>query len=56
MEPRYVCYRLDCTMDYDREVIWAFVQRSGGRDISAPRQYTILGESSIRVIVVVCMA
>lgn len=30
MEPRKVCYRFEYDMDYDREIIWAFVQRSGG--------------------------
>lgn len=30
MKPTLLCYRLAAGMDYDEEVIWAFVQRHGG--------------------------
>jgi hypothetical protein len=28
--PKLICYRLTSRSDYDREVIWQYVQRSGG--------------------------
>ena len=31
LTPSLVCYRLDSSMSYDEEVIWAFVQRHGGQ-------------------------
>jgi hypothetical protein len=31
LTPSLVCYRLDSRMNYDEEVIWAFVQRHGGQ-------------------------
>ena len=30
MKPILLCYRLHPRMDYDEEIIWAYVQRSGG--------------------------
>ena len=30
LEPLLLCFRLTSLMDYDEEVIWAYVQRSGG--------------------------
>jgi hypothetical protein len=30
LTPSLVCYRLDSSMDYDEEKIWAFVQRHQG--------------------------
>jgi len=30
MTPLLVCYRYSGSMAYDREVIWAYVERSGG--------------------------
>jgi hypothetical protein len=30
LQPQYVCYRLTHRSEYDEEVIWAYVQRSGG--------------------------
>ena len=29
-QPKLICYRLTYRSSYDEEVIWAFVQRSGG--------------------------
>jgi hypothetical protein len=31
LTPSLVCYRLDSSMRYDEEAIWAFVQRHGGQ-------------------------
>lgn len=28
--PKFLCYRLTQRSEYDEEVIWAYVQRSGG--------------------------
>jgi hypothetical protein len=30
MEPQLRCFRLTVSIGYDEEVIWAYVQRSGG--------------------------
>ena len=29
-DTRLFCYRLKASLDYDEEIVWAYVQRSGG--------------------------
>lgn len=50
MTPVLMCYRLDATVSYDEESVWAFVQRHGGMlsirgdciDFWIPRDYSSL--------------
>lgn len=30
IEPQFFCYRLTARLDYDEELIWSYVQRTGG--------------------------
>jgi hypothetical protein len=59
LTPSLACYRLDSRMDYDEEVIWAWVQRHGGHlsikgdciDFWIPAEYEsmfVLGWSDLR--------